>query len=58
MTVNVYAQKNKPPKRNPPNRNQAKNAPFDGGVTVLIGAGMAYALKRAFDNKRKSIIKG
>ncbi|MDB5119059.1 MAG: hypothetical protein JWN56_277 [Sphingobacteriales bacterium] len=52
--LSASAQKNKPPKNVPPG-NPPKNAPFDGGITFLVGAGMAYALKMAFDTKKKSI---
>ena len=29
------------------------DVPFDGGVSVLIAAGIAYGLKKAYDNKRQ-----
>lgn len=36
-----------------PNKN--KDAPFDLGLGLLIGAGAAYGLKKALDNKRRGI---
>ena len=31
-----------------------QDVPFDGGVTILIAAGMAYGLKKAFYNKKQN----
>ena len=28
-------------------------APFDGGLTILLAAGVGYALKKGYDNRRK-----
>lgn len=55
LSDRVFAERNGLPKFNRPGRNQPKNAPFDGSIIVLVGAGMVYAVKRAFDTKRKSI---
>jgi hypothetical protein len=35
-----------------PGRN--KNAPFDLGIGLLVGAGAAYGIKKALDNKRRN----
>lgn len=55
FAVNSFAGRQRLPKRNPFDRKPPKSAPFDGGIYVLIGAGMAYALKMALDTKKKSI---
>jgi hypothetical protein len=31
-------------------------APFDGGLTILLAAGAGYALKKGYDNKKKKRI--
>ena len=31
-------------------------APFDGGLTILLAAGAGYALKKGYDNKKKKQI--
>ena len=30
-----------------------KDAPFDAGLTLLIGAGVIYGLKKAYDNRHQ-----
>lgn len=30
-----------------------QDVPFDGGISVLIAAGMAYGLKKAFNSKKQ-----
>ena len=30
-----------------------QDAPFDGGVSLLVAAGIAYGLKKAHDNKKQ-----
>jgi hypothetical protein len=30
-----------------------QNAPFDGGVSLLVGAGIAYGVKKAYNNRKK-----
>lgn len=54
----VYAQgnsQNAPGRENPPGNsgnapghNKPTNAPFDGGIIVLVAAGAAYAIKRRY----------
>ena len=43
---------NIPPKTNPGNPGH-HGAPFDGGASLLIAAGVAYGIKKAY-NKRKA----
>jgi hypothetical protein len=31
-------------------------APFDGGLTILLAAGAGYALKKGYDNRKKKQI--
>jgi hypothetical protein len=32
---------------------QQQHAPFDGGLTLLIGTGVAYGIKKAYDKRKK-----
>ncbi len=42
-----------PPKRKGPKSGHV-GAPFDGGVTLLVAAGLAYGLKKAYDRRKDS----
>lgn len=50
---------NAPGRQNPPGNSgnapgHNKHAPIDGGLSLLVGAGLAYALKKGYDKKKKS----
>jgi len=33
-----------------------KNVPFDGGLSLLVGAGVAYGFKKAYRNRKKNAV--
>jgi hypothetical protein len=42
-----------PPK--PPKTPGHTNAPFDGGASLLIAAGVAYGIKKAYNRRKKDV---
>lgn len=44
----VIAQDDDPPPINP----EVEDVPFDGGVSLLVAAGIGYGLKKAHDKKK------
>lgn len=41
---------------NAPGHKKNTDAPFDGGLIVLISAGALYSIKRAYDQSKKPIM--
>jgi hypothetical protein len=39
----------------PPGNPNHHNAPFDGGITLLIGSGIAYGIKKAYDKRAQRL---
>jgi hypothetical protein len=45
----------KPPPPRPPKWPPSHhNAPFDGGASLLVGAGVVYGVKKAFNRRKKA----
>ena len=47
----VYAQGDPPGDEPPPFPDDTTDVPFDGGVTLLLAAGLAYGVKKVKDQK-------
>lgn len=47
LPVLMYAQGN-------PGQDPDTGVPFDGGISLLIGAGVAYGFKKAYDKRKKN----
>jgi hypothetical protein len=50
MISNAVTPPPKPPK--PPGHT---NAPFDGGASLLIAAGVAYGIKKAYNSRKRAV---
>jgi len=50
--MNVYAQPTGDPTGDP-DATPVEEVPIDGGLSLLLGAGIAYGAKRAYDSKKK-----
>lgn len=52
--LSFYSYGLRPPPRGPGNGNPPgqQNAPFDGGASLLIAAGIAYGAKKAYDRRK------
>jgi hypothetical protein len=50
--MNVYAQPTGDPTGDP-DATPVEEVPIDGGLSLLLVAGIAYGAKRAYDNKKK-----
>ncbi len=57
ISVTSYAgngNNKKPPGQAKKEQGKKAQAPFDAGLSLLVGAGVAYSLKRARDNRTKN----
>jgi len=52
--LTFYSYGMRPPPRGPGNGRPPgqQNAPFDGGASLLIAAGVAYGIKKAYDRRK------